>query len=214
MSVDERNLRLEEFPSDPREDFAWQIVRAEPNKPVAFICLTPRPFGIRTHFYQGRTIPCVRYNCPACKNNMLSRYTGYLAALSAKVHRNVLVEYSAGAAGDLQKVLTVNNSLRGSNFILSRVGRKANGPLRFEYKGLFSGGLVLPPCPDVFSILCKVWRLDTETYVDVDSGTELKLSEHERVQAGIDGRNVQSAAECVAKALGDLPGQTRIEWPS
>jgi len=66
MAMSRDSVRIERTPSSADQNFGWTIKRATHEHPTLFTCLSNDFFGIRTHFFRGRTGPCLKTECEAC----------------------------------------------------------------------------------------------------------------------------------------------------
>jgi len=159
--IDTSQLWLEKTPTDKDSHFNWTIRRASHEKPTNLIVLSRELFGIRTHFWSGRTVPCLRTGCDACKAGRLSRWTGYLACIEPSTWSQVLFEYTPPAAEQLLKMIQEQGYLRGSKITAGRCKKTANGRVTVAPRGLYEDRDKLPEAPELLPILFHIWGMKT-----------------------------------------------------
>lgn len=159
--IDTSQLWLEKTPTDKDSHFNWTIRRASHEKPTNLIVVSRELFGIRTHFWSGRTAPCLRQNCDACNAGRLSRWTGYLACIEPSTWSQVLFEYTPPAAEQLLKMIQEQGYLRGSKITAGRSKKTVNGRVTVTPRGLYEDRDKLPEAPELLPILFHIWGMKT-----------------------------------------------------
>lgn len=207
MDIRRDQCKIERTPNEGDTTFVWSIKRASHEKPTLIVLLSRDIFGIRTHFFRGRTGPCLRADCEACAAKMLSRWTGYVAALENKNGAQILFEFTPPAAVILDKAFREYTSLRGLNVIATRGSKRANGKVQVEVRGLNPGAHKLPAEPDVWEVLSHLWGLREEAPGRFAEFEPDHLSELEKVQHGISTHGDADDNEWMRAKAGDLAGQ-------
>jgi hypothetical protein len=162
----------------------WDLVRADHKKPTSYYVISGEPLSVRTHWWGGRTVPCVRSGCDACNKHQLSRWTGYLAAQRASDQRRCIVEYPVSAAAAVAEATRTFQSLRGVGIIVSRVAPKVNAKVRIVIARQEQCPFALTDPPDIFDVLCKIWKLDAKANPQYSEFADYALTEEERLAAG------------------------------
>lgn len=180
MRVDLNECRTSRLPDDGDQNFGWTIKRTGIDGPSKLLCLSSDIFGIRVHFYRGRTGPCTTRDCEACKAQHLSRWKGYLLAIETATRQQVIFEFTPPGATILDAARKEYGTLRGLQIIASRVSSKPNAKVMISVKGI----TVLPPhaCPDyaVWPILAHIWGVASDNCKDFVKGHLDDLSGFER----------------------------------
>lgn len=208
--IDPRDLFLEKMPSERDAHFNWTIRRAPADKPLPLIVISSQCFGIRTHYWAGRTGPCLRSGCDACKAGRLSRWTGYLACVDPADWSQTIFEYTPPAAEQLQKILAEQGYLRGSKIVASRTKKVKNARVNISSRGIYEHLDRIPKEPEILPILFHIWGLkqqeaSADGAYDADS-----LAEHEKPKRAKKHVLNPSAEAIAQRLLDDLPGQARL----
>lgn len=180
MEIDFNDCRTSRLPDNQDQNFGWVIKRAATEGALKLICLSSDIFGIRTHFWRGRTGPCLVQDCEACKHKQLSRWKGYVLAIDASNQSQCIFEFTPPAAMQLEEARLKHGTMRGLQLIVSRTAKRANAKVVLTIRGIS----VLGPqeCPDywVWPVLAHIWGLTSKEAVDVDQESFKNLSQHER----------------------------------
>jgi hypothetical protein len=115
--------------------------------------------GVRTHFFHGRTFPHLTTNCPACEEGIESRWRGYLSCCNRNTKNRMLVELTAGPAGEIVDLVDKGEALRGRIICLSRPGGKANSRISIDIINCDCDPKVLPASFEVEKTLLKIWQI-------------------------------------------------------
>ena len=211
--IDPRDLFLESAPSERDAHFNWNVLRAPADRPLPLIVLSTRTFGIRTHFWAGRTTACVRSKCDACEAGRLSRWTGYLACINPADWTQTLFEYTPPAAEQLQKIMASQGCLRGSKIVASRTKKVKNARVSIVGRGLYEHMDRLPREPEILPILFHIWGLKQRDDLEGSPYDRDELPEGERPRIRL-ARHANPEIEKLAEKLAaDLPGQQRFTDP-
>jgi hypothetical protein len=114
---------------------------------------------VPTHYYHGRTTPCERPDCPACRESMPYRTHVYVSAFNEKKREHFLFECTAAAAKPLAEFKAANGSLRGCIIHASRPKCKPNAKVWIQTGAVDRAKVFLPEPPDVQRALCVIWRI-------------------------------------------------------
>lgn len=162
MAINENDVRLERMPSDGNVSHGWNIRRASHEKALLLVCISHDLYGVRTHFWNRRTGPCLRNGCQACKEGQLSRWTGYIEAVDVKDSAKVLFEFTEAAAPTLGAAFTKFKTLRGLSIIACRTAPRANAKVHLTVKGMHAQAHDLSEEVPVWPILSHIWGLSKE----------------------------------------------------
>jgi hypothetical protein len=116
--------------------------------------------GVWTHFMGGRTLACITEECPGCQSNLPRRWEGYLACVTPKPHRHIILALTPGAAIGIHDSAPSPDRLRGLLLVCERFGKRANARLRARVEPVELGQHPLPPAPDLKAHLLHIWGLD------------------------------------------------------
>jgi hypothetical protein len=207
MDYDKESFRIERMPGSHDANFPWAIKRADHEKPLLMVAISKDIFGVRTHFHRGRTGPCRKDGCEACKAKQLSRWSGYLLAVAAKDNSKIVFEFTPPAATQLDEAVKSYGSLRGLSLIATRTSNRPNGRVSVQVKGMNGNAHRLPADEDVWPILSHLWGLTEQAIPEYQEFTQEGLAEAERVQHAM--KEVESADEnqWMRKRASDLAGQ-------
>jgi len=121
--------------------------------------------GDRVHcapiHYQGRSTPCMQpfdLPCKSCDAGYEPRWVGYFAGYTSK-HSRCLVELTADAAELLAAEAERRGSIRGLAIIVSRVGDRANGPMKIDWRPADIPSEQIPESFAVTEPLAQMWRI-------------------------------------------------------
>lgn len=207
MGVRLEDLRCEQTPSQQRYFGGWTIKRA-PNstRPTRVVTVSDSYLGFRTHWWNNRTVPCVRVGCPACKPGQRSDWHGYLLCLWGKEEEHVLFEFTAAGKPALDAIIEQEGNLRGLVVSVSRAKETKSGNGRvivnLQRRANLECGKVLPLDEPIFPILCGIWGLA------IDDGSEpagLNQTEEQHV------RNTKREKAKAAKVAEDLYSPTLFD---
>lgn len=150
---------LEEAPDVAAGPLGLKVVRAPNGGKVSYIILSDAVLGTWTHFYQRRTQPCMGDSCQICPLENTRRWYGWIVGLALARGEKFLVEVPAGVALNLKAFRAERGSLRGCSLALFRANKKENGPVRGEISVGKIDISLLPECPDIESLLCRMWQI-------------------------------------------------------
>jgi hypothetical protein len=156
----------ERIPSDNDASFGWSIKRTPPDKPLSFVCVSADFFGVRVHYYCGRTVPHLRAGCEPCSRKHLSRWKGYILGIVVGSGERIIFEFTPAVASSFLEVFDAEKSLRGVVCVAKRTSNKPNGKLHVTFKGLHSNANKLPsevPIPD---LLARIWGYSDDPGTD------------------------------------------------
>lgn len=150
------------FTNRPAEDqmpLRWDILRCPDKGLSGLIILSHNTVGADVHYWNGRTMPCIHDNCPACEENQKPRWRGYLAVTNAKRSRSALVEITAAAMPPIKQYFDAHRTLRGARLALFRKGGTSNGRLYAEISNAIADPDSLAKGPSLKKLLAQIWQL-------------------------------------------------------
>lgn len=119
--------------------------------------LSERPVWNTIHWFNGRSTPHIRENCPACAAGRAGTEKGYFATFNPKTKRIAMAEITSPCHDETAKWLAAHGTMRGASFKLSRPSGNIKGKLKLELVKGDQGVLELPPCPDIMKALHFMW---------------------------------------------------------
>lgn len=188
MSISRDDCRIERMPSEHDGSFIWSIKRASHESSLLLCLISSDIFGIRTHYFNKRTMPCVRAYCEPCNRHQTSRWTGYLQAVDAKNGSRVLFEFTPAAAATFDQAHKDRGTLRGLNVIAGRTSNKINAKVQVTIKGMSDKAHVLPCEVETWPILAHIWGLKPEAPAIISGHTPDALAESERLKDVLAGQ--------------------------
>lgn len=112
------------------------------------------------HFLGRRTLPCTKSNCPGCLDARPRRYEAYLAACRAIDKKHLILGLTQNAALEMLNQAPDPHALRGTTWIVERLGERPNGMLKATLVPNGCDPKRLPPAPDLEAHLQHIWGLD------------------------------------------------------
>lgn len=118
--------------------------------------------GCATHFWGGRTYPCLGQDCPACTNASPWRWHAYMIAKSISTSLVFLFETTAGGAEAFVSYRHIHGTLRGCEFQASRLDKRANGQVIISTRPSTIDPRFLHAVGDLRLILSKLWNIPAD----------------------------------------------------
>jgi hypothetical protein len=137
----------------------WRIKRAPCKGAMSLLIYSHKILKLRTHWWKGRTGPCIKEGCEACLVNTEARPKGYVLALDVKLKEQILFEFTPVVEHVFEKAFKDYKTLRGLQIHALREGEKANSRVAVRVVGHIS--LPSDACPDyaIWPILVNMWHL-------------------------------------------------------
>lgn len=169
--------------------------------------------GNELHWWNGRSFPHLKTECPACAAKRAKVWKGYVACLDPKTRKIFILELTPNCTEPLSAYKLTFGSLRGATIKLDRPATKINGRVTATVTPTHLGGLELPQPPDVRKILQHMWQTDHRPADDQPqvprpivespmSNEELERRNPERFRTdGNSGTKVYQATEATKAAL-------------
>lgn len=176
------DFQEEDLPKQAERKGGWGIKRA-PEKGDLRICVVSKKWlGMRTHWWKGRTTPCLKYGCEACKAGHVSRWNGYLLAVINGTGQRIVLEFTPHALEHILVIWEKFHNLRGHKFSVKREKAVANGKVAAVHMGQTDKLDLLPKDEDVWEIMAYIWGLNSDRIPigEVSNGDE--KTEHEQAR--------------------------------
>lgn len=157
--------------------------RCPPGGLPPVISLSDWLIGNELHWWNGRSFPHLKENCPACAAKRSKVWKGYLGCLDPKTRKIFILELTPNCTEALSAYKITYGSLRGAQIKLDRSATKINGRVTATATPAQLGGLELPLPPDLRKILDHMWQVDhmpeQTTPVDPRPVTEAPMNNEE-----------------------------------
>lgn len=134
-----------------------RLVRTPPSGAARGIILSEELIGRATHYDGRRTVPCQKQRCELCTKGLPWRWHGYVALWLIAQQERVILELTAQASQRLVDHHKSLGSLRGFDIMVCRPKGKANSRIQVVLGTKRQPEALLPPCPDVPTIMCYIW---------------------------------------------------------
>ncbi|WP_299030434.1 hypothetical protein [uncultured Thermanaerothrix sp.] len=135
------------------------LVRVPPHTAITGTILSDQMIGTWVHFYGGRSYPCRGENCPACEDDIGSRWKAYLHILQDEPPRQIILEITEHTARALADQTDGLPSLRGIRVRFSRRHPRRNAPVDVRLSNTHLPADSLPPSLDIPSHLERIWGI-------------------------------------------------------
>ena len=139
--------------------FAMRLARTPAKGKLHLVVTSADLLGCFTHFFSGRTTPCTGKACEACEAGASSRWHAYLSALDPATSEHILFECTAAAAETFADYRARHGSLRGCEFIATRVNPRPNARVSIRTKPADLAHLHLPEPANLPAALCHIWGI-------------------------------------------------------
>jgi hypothetical protein len=161
----------------------WKLERCGARDVLKMIVLSEKTLMVATHFVGRSSKPCRAVDCEGCKRRLETRWNGYLAIILLPNKVKCLVEYTEGSQPPLLEAQHRFGSIRGVQLVMSRPRKRDNAPMLLQVSGRLENTFELPDQPDVFSEMCRVWRINDDVVVPVEKGRRSLMLQAEKEQA-------------------------------
>lgn len=142
----------------------YRIYRTPMGREVELICLSENFLGANLHYWKGRSTPCQKGECEACKSGQKPRWKGYIQAFHAATKTVVIFEFTDRGYDPFQAALQQHEHLRGMRFRTCRLNRKANGPIQIAFSEHREESPTLPKAGDLATMLERIWEVHQQTF--------------------------------------------------
>lgn len=135
-----------------------ELLKVKPGSPHQGWVLSDFVLGVKTHWINGRTQPCLGAagGCEGCKVGMSIRKKGYLCVWGGLGGKVSLLEITPKAF-DFEAKLYYSSGLRGMMYRAKRMGSDPKSALRVELSDTAHCPHALPDEVDVQEVLCRIW---------------------------------------------------------
>ncbi len=160
------------------------IVRVPAARPLSAIITVERAIYLETHFWHGRTVPCLGLECEACLEGAPKRPHAYVGIYTQGDRVQQLLELTAAGAEPLQQYFTTFTSLRGCWMVARRAKQTANSRIEMVCKPADLSKVHLPPEPDLLAALTIIWRLPAGSFSQIsdEPGTTRLAADIEKIR--------------------------------
>lgn len=162
MEASRDEVCFEPVPPDSERHTGWDIDRAPPKGALDLVCVSADFLGLRTHFFERRTVPHLKGACAACAKGYPSTWHAYLLAIEAASMRRIVFETTAAGEPVLSDARSRRGSLRGFRFLAMRAAERDNARVVLIPKEGVALRGELPADESLWDILCRIWRLPAE----------------------------------------------------
>ncbi len=181
MGVDLNDCRNSNRPDGQDNNFGWVIKRADSDGVMKLIVLSHDILGLRTHWFRGRTGPCMLVKCDACLHKQLSRWKGYLLCVEASTQQQIVFEFTPPAVKPLDEAMGKYGTMRGLQLHVARSAKRANARVVVSVKGATVLGPGACPAFSVWPILARIWGIASDDERDIELGDVNDISMDEKV---------------------------------
>lgn len=144
----------------------WRLRRCRAGERLVGMCLSGDVIGGYTHWFRGRTIPCLGDElCEACPQAIAKRWHAWFGALINKQTERVIIEITLGAMQPFDEWRRKHTTLRGAIFELSRKDSRANGELFVKLRHSNSELVDVPHCEHLREMLFRMWEVPAEQQI-------------------------------------------------
>lgn len=211
MSRSEAGVRLERVPQKDETRGGWTIKRADPERAVEYVIVSDDLLGVRTHYWRGRTIPCLIKCCEPCQAAHANRWHGYLLVINTLSHERVAFEFGPNNVELFDELRKQYGSLRGVKFVTARAQKKPNGRVVCVPRGKTENMAKLPSDEPIWPILAHLWGFRAEKRAAAAAPIGAGPTEAEAAQArpprprrsGVN-QGESKLSDCVGQHLMDL----------
>lgn len=158
---------FDEGPEESAAPLGLPVVRAPHKGCLVLTILSDHVLGCWTHFYRRRTQPCMGAECTICPHENTRRWYGWIIGYDVVRREKKLMEIPASVAINLRAYRAERSTLRGHSLKLFRKNDKSNGPVVGAIGQPKIDLSLLPECPDIVSLLCRLWQIKSLTADEV-----------------------------------------------
>ena len=210
----EERFNVERAPREHVDRPGWDIMRTPTRGTILLGVVSHDLYGIRTHWWYGRTTPCLKKDCPGCRVGQATRWHGYILAQLHKDHSRVIFEFTSPGYGVLDSHFRRFGTLRGICVAASRARQHDRAKVNLAIPGVYKEALELPPDEPTWLVLAKIWCVNAGDIGDAQPPDRVPLTEAERVQQGIPPVVNHIDDEWVLSRTKDLAGQLKLPMES
>lgn len=105
------------------------IVRCGTGSMKPHVILNDEIVGAELHWFQGRSTPHLKHDCPFCGPGKQTVWKGHVVGYDPDTKRTVIIEFTAPCIDPIAAYKQQWQTIRGALLRLHRLGGKANGKL-------------------------------------------------------------------------------------
>jgi len=153
-------IRISQYPTTESPAPHLRLIRTPHTNPLHLYPTSTTWIGVYTHWYLGKTHPCLLPDpCPACEENVPTRWKGYLAAIISQTQEHILWEFPESLIPTLRPYLDEHRTLRHSLIIARRIKPYPTARIIATIRPAPPDIPSLPPEPDILRTLHTIWNL-------------------------------------------------------
>jgi hypothetical protein len=134
------------------------LIRCGTGSLPPLIALNSRHIGAELHFWQGRSFPHIKTECPACAAKNGCVWKGYIGVWNPSTRATGILEFTLGCVTHLDAYFIAHQTCRGATISLKRSNGKANGKLIMTCTRSIWANDQLPPAPDLRKSMSLMWN--------------------------------------------------------
>lgn len=146
--------------------FQLTLIRCQQGGTIRAVITSPRIVGLYTHYFGGRTCPCVDVQCKACSEGFSARWHGYFGVWLAGKPQHKILELTANPCLAIQSYQDTYGTTRGALITVKRVGARQNGRVECVCEPCNRDKLSLPDEPNLINALATLWSLPTSAFIE------------------------------------------------
>ena len=158
----------------------WRLLRIKPRFVYSAIVCSDDLAWVPTHYYRGRSVPCIGVTCQVCKyiDVRWYAYAPVILLYQGERQNKALIELPIGAALKLgaevkQVAQPEDDSWLGVEFQARRSKNTMRSPVAVEFIGI-AQEVELCDLEDVHKALCRMWGVpEIDASTDLDSWREI-----------------------------------------
>lgn len=138
---------------------AFDLLRVKPGWGFKGVILSHDSMGEYTHYWGGRTSPCLAVNCRPCEAGNQHRWYCWQAVWDEPTRKIAILEIPYVAATELYNFFDEHRTLRGWPLELKRRNGKANSTLVYKWGAKRVDAENLPKAPEVEATMRAIWKI-------------------------------------------------------
>lgn len=180
------------------------LIRCGPGSLPPLIALNSRHIGAELHFWQGRSFPHIKKDCPACAARSGCVWKGYIGVWNPSTRATGILEFTLGCVTHLDAYYLAHETCRGAAITVKRSNGKANGKLLMTCTRSIWTSDQIPPAPDLRKSMSLMWNANRVDHL-IDTNPQRPVQEAPDSVAEVLSRRNQRAA------LGDTVDPSNIK---
>lgn len=147
-----------EMPNEVDQKERTHLYRVPEKGLKSAVIISKKVIGCYTHYWGGRTQPCLKHDCPACEKEVSRRWYGWLTIWNPSSGEIVIMEITKRACKEVTKFFELHKTMRGATVSGARKGGKANGELKLTIKPAKNDRVDLPTDINRMETLELIWE--------------------------------------------------------